>query len=275
MTATIIDGRAIADAVMTGLAEQIRALGEPLHLAAICVGDDVGLRSFVKLKQKAAISVGAEFSSYFFDANDEEGARQTLQYLASDETVHGIFIELPLPSAWDSVALLALIPIQKDVDMLSSQAQKNFYEERGEIVPPSVLALQYVLNAHLLPVQGKRVAMIGAGELVGKPVAHWLKEQGARVDIIDINTAHPELISREADIVITAAGAPGLVTEEWIHEGATIIDYGFAKRGAVYVGDVDFNSVQKKAGFVTPVPGGMGPLVVAAVLENLIALATQ
>ena len=102
----IMNGRAIADEVMTGLAEQLRALGEPLHLAAMCVGDEPGLRSFVKLKQKAAVSVGAEFSSYFFDANDEEGARQTMQYLAGDEGVHGIFVELPLPASWDKAALL-------------------------------------------------------------------------------------------------------------------------------------------------------------------------
>jgi len=275
MSATCIDGKAIADVVMTGLAKQIRALGEPLHLAAICVGDDIGVRSFVKLKQKAALLVGAEFSSYFFDANDEDGARQTLQYLAGDEGVHGIFVELPLPPLWDSAALLSLIPAQKDADVLSPRAQQAFYENRVVVMPPSVLALQYVLHAHEIAVRGMRIAMVGAGDLVGKPVAHWLTQQGARVDIIDIDTPHPADISRQADMVIAATGMPGLVTDEWIKESATVIDYGFAKKGAAYFGDVDYTSVHKKAGLLTPVPGGMGPLVVAAVLENLIALGTS
>lgn len=260
---------------MSGLVGQLTALGEPLHLAATCVGDDTGLRSFVKLKQKAALSVGAEFSSYFFDVNDEDGARQTLQYLAGDEGVHGIFVELPLPTSWDSVALLSLIPIQKDVDVLSPHAQKMFYENHSAVVPPSVLALQYVLNAHEIAVRDMRIAVVGAGDLVGKPVTHWLKRQGACVNVIDIDTPHPAEISRQAEMVIAATGTPGLVTDEWVREGATIIDYGFAKKGAAYFGDVDFGSVHKKAGLLTPVPGGMGPLVVAAVLENLIGLATS
>ncbi|MEK7638042.1 MAG: bifunctional 5,10-methylenetetrahydrofolate dehydrogenase/5,10-methenyltetrahydrofolate cyclohydrolase [Patescibacteria group bacterium] len=275
MTAEIVDGKAIADVVMTGLAEQLSALGEPLRLAALCVGDDVGLRSFVKLKQKAAQSIGAEFSSYFFDANDEDGARQTLQYLVGDEGVHGIFVELPLPVSWNSAALLSLIPAQKDVDVLSPHTQKMFYENHGAVVPSSVLALKYVLHAHEIAIRDMRIAMVGAGELVGKPVAHWLAQQGARVDIIDINTPHPSEISRQAEMVIAATGTPGLVTDEWIREGAIVIDYGFAKKGTAYFGDVDFASAHKKAGLLTPVPGGMGPLVVSAVLENLIVLVTH
>ncbi len=275
MTAEIIDGRAIADVVMTGLTGQLTALTEPLHLAAICIGDDAGLRAFVKLKQKAAISIGAEFSSYFFDANDEDGVRQTLQYLADDEGVHGIFVELPLPVSWDSAGLLSLIPVQKDVDVLSPRAQQALYENHGTVPPPSVLALQYVLHAHEIAVRDMRIAVVGAGDLVGKPVAHWLTGQGARVDAIDINTPHPSEISRQADMVIVATGTPGLVTDEWVREGAAVIDYGFGKKGAAYFGDVDFGSVHKKAGLLTPVPGGMGPLVVAAVLENLIILATS
>lgn len=274
MTSLLIDGKAIADAVMNGTAEQVRALGVPLHLAAVCIGDDAGLRSFVKLKQKAANSVGMEFSSYFFDASDEEGARQTLQYLAGDESVHGIFVELPLPTSWDAPALLSRIPAHKDVDVLSPRAHSQYYAQSFAVLPPAVLALQYVLNAHVIPVRGARVAVVGSGELVGKPLAHWLTRQGARVDVIDIDTPHPADIASQADMVIAATGNPGLVTADWIREGATVIDYGFGKTGAVYRGDVELDSVHKKAGLLTPVPGGMGPLVVAAVLENVVTLAT-
>lgn len=265
MEATLIDGRAIADQVLIGLAEQVRALGVPLQLAAVCAGDDEGLKTFVRLKQKAAHSIGLQFSSYFFDADQESQAREAISYLASDDEVQGIFVELPLPSSWDASALTKLIPSEKDVDVLA----------RGDLLPPSVRALQYIIDAHAIPVLGVRCAVVGAGALVGQPIGQWLSNQGAQVEVMDISTTDPALKSYQADIVIAATGVPGLITDAWIKGGATVIDFGYGKKGDAYVGDVDFDSVSKKAGLLTPVPGGMGPLVVAAVLENLLLLATR
>lgn len=275
MLTKLINGREIADAVLLGLSAQVSALGVPVHLAAVCATQDKGLGAFVRIKQRAAQSIGIEFSSYFFAADDERGARQTMEFLAADDSVHGIFVELPLPSSWNSQELLALIPHSKDVDVLTSEAQREFTADRAMVLPPSVRALEYVLEEYAIPTKNLHAAVIGAGGLVGRPVAHWLKRQGARVDIIDIDTEHPEKISQTADLIIAATGSPGLVTADWIHDGATVIDYGYGKRGYEYVGDVDAESVQKKAGLLTPVPGGMGPLVVAAVLENLLTLATR
>lgn len=276
MTATLINGRAIAQEVLGGIAEQIAALGVPLHMAAVCVGDDPGLKAFVAIKQKAAQSLGIQFSSYFFDADDEAGARTTLEFLASDESVHGVFIELPLPPSWDAQKLSALIPAGKDIDVLSPALKASFERgDEGALLPPAVRALQYVLDAHAIAVAGVPVAVIGAGELVGRPVATWLRRVGARVNVIDVATAEPAAQSRTADVVIAATGTPGLVTGAWVADGATVIDYGYGKKGEAYVGDVDAESVIKKAGLLTPVPGGMGLLVVAAVLENLVTLAVR
>jgi len=276
MPATLINGRAIADEILSGLSVQVLAMASPLQLTAICVGDNEGLKSFVRIKQKAAQSIGVQFSSYFFDATKEDEARQLLKFLASDDAVQGIFVELPLPSGWDSTALMKLIPTMKDVDVLSPASEDAFYANADDaLLPPAVRALRYVIDAHGISVKGVRCAMVGAGNLVGKPVAHWLTSQDALVDVIDIETEHPKEKTRLADIVITATGVPGLITDEWIKEGATVIDYGFGKKGDVYVGDVDTMSVQKKAGLCTPVPGGMGPLVVTAVLENLLLLAVR
>lgn len=266
MTARIIDGKGIADAVLVNLRAQVDALGHPPHLAAVCIGDDAGVRAFVKIKQKAAQSIGVEFSTYFFDAADREGARTTLQFLAADESVDGVFVELPLPVDWDRAALVSLIPAPKDVDALT---------KHPTVPAPSVRALQYVLREHDVDSRGKRAAVIGHGFLVGEPIARWLHEQGAVVEVIDIDTAQPAERSRQADIIVVGAGVPGLVTADWVKDGATVIDFGYAKKGADFVGDVDVPSVQKKAGLLTPVPGGMGPLVVAAVLENLLELATR
>lgn len=258
----LIDGKALADAWLGDVAEQVQALGVAPHCAAVCVGDDAGLRSFVKLKQKAAQLVGIEFSSYFFDANDEAGACQTLQYLAGDETVQGIFIELPLPKNWNTESILALIPPEKDIDALG---------EKAKVPAPAVRALGYVLQEYSITVKGISAAVVGHGKLVGKPIARWLREQGANASIIDVDTKNPAAITAQADLVVSGVGKQGLVKGDWIKDGATVIDFGYSKKG----GDVDAASVQKKAGVLTPVPGGMGPLVVAAVLENLVNLATS
>lgn len=266
MPATLVDGKGLAVAILDNLKVQCDALPEPLHLAAVCVGDDPGLKAFVKIKQKAAQSIGATFSSYMFDANDMQGASDTLDFLAADESVHGIFIELPLPSGWDTTALVSRIPPTKDVDALTGKA---------EIPEPAVRALQYVLSEYDIVPADLRAAVIGQGSLVGAPITRWLTGSGAKVSAIDINTPDPQSVSTQADLVVAGAGVPELITGEWIKDGACVIDFGYAKRGGTYIGDVEQKSVSKKAKIMTPVPGGMGPLVVAAVLENLVALATR
>lgn len=266
MIATFVDGKGLAGAILDNLKVQCDALPEPLHLAAVCAGDDPGLKAFVKIKQKAAQSIGVTFSSYMFDADDIQGASDTLDFLAADESVHGIFIELPLPAEWDTVALISRIPPAKDVDALTGKA---------EVPEPAVRALRYVLAEYDISPAGLRAAVIGQGSLVGAPITRWLAESGADVSIIDINTPNPQSISAQADVVVAGAGVPELVTGEWVRDGACVIDFGYARRGDAYVGDVEQKSVSKKAKIMTPVPGGMGPLVVAAVLENLVALATR
>ena len=275
MSATIINGRELADALLDDVRTQVDALGVAPHLAALCAGDDPGLRSFVRIKQKAAQSVGVQFSSYLFAAGDEEGMRTTLRYLAADDTVQGIFIELPLPPAWDTDSLCALIPQSKDVDVLAPATRDAYYRDASPVLPPSVVALRCVLEAHGLNVAGMDAVVIGAGELVGKPIAHWLAAHGARVRVADIDTKEPARIVRTADLVVAATGVPGLVTGAWVQDGAVVIDFGYGKKGDAHAGDVDTASVQKKAGLLSPVPGGMGPLVVAAVLENLLTLAVR
>ncbi len=266
MTATLVDGKGLAAAILDNLKVQCDALPEPLHIAAVCGGNDPGLKAFVKIKQKAAHSIGVTFSSYMFDEDDMQGASDTLDFLAADESVHGIFIELPLPSGWDTAALISRIPPAKDIDALTGKAG---------IPEPAVRALQYVLSEYDISPAGLRVAVVGQGSLVGAPIARWLTESGAEVLVIDIATQNPQSISIQADLVVAGAGVPELVTGEWVKEGACVIDYGYAKRGDAFVGDVNGESVSKKAKIITPVPGGMGPLVVAAVLENLVALATR
>ena len=261
--ATVIDGRSLAQRWSDDIAVEVRALDAPIGLAAVCVEGNAALRSFVKLKEKAAHEVGIQFSSYFIDPRDRTGAGELLRFLASDESVHGIFIELPLPHEWDDAGdILALIPPEKDVDALTLHP----------LVPaPAARALRYVLEAHDIATQGIVAVVVGHGRLVGRPIAQELRDAGATVHVIDIDTAEPAQRSSTADLIVTGVGKANLITSDWVKEGATVIDFGYADGH----GDVDMDSVKQKAGLLTPVPGGMGPLVVAAVLENLVALAVR
>ena len=276
MSATIIDGKAIAGTVIANIRAQVKALAVPLHLAAVCVGTDATLHAFVKLKQKAAQAAGITFSSYFFDEPNEAEVIKTLDYLAQDETVHGIFVELPLPTDWNRERVLAHIPVIKDVDVISPEGEQKFYADTNPILPPAVKALEYALSECDLDLTKTTAAIVGQGQLIGRPVAHWLRCQGMQVTSVDVTTPNPEKITAQADLVIAGAGSPGLILSDWIREGAIIIDYGYGRdaSGAI-TGDVDFASVSKKTSFITPVPGGMGPLVIAAVLENLVTLASK
>lgn len=291
----IVDGQKMADQWLRDIAVQVRAMGEPLHLSAVLVGDDEGLKKFVELKRKAAAKCGIDFSAYYPDSLKE--ATETLAWLAGDESIHGIFVELPLPSEFDGAELLSLIPREKDVDLITPAGEKSFYDGSGAIKPPAVSALERVLRELNVEPSELTSAVIGQGKLVGEPVAHWLAERGSLVSVIDIDTESPDRISAQADLVVAGTGVPGLVTGDWVKEDAIVVDYGFglvkssddnhevggggrrrsrvAARKQLYAGDVDADSVKKKAGVLTPVPGGMGPLVIAATLENLITLATS
>ncbi len=270
----VLDGRALAQTITARLRHMTEQRDVPLELAAVLVGDDPGLRKFVELKKKAAEDIGVQFSLYAF--NEQAAQREVVDdiaWLSSDNTVQGILVELPLPEGFDLDAVMSAIAPEKDVDVLSPEAQENYYKGRSPILPPAVRALQAVLEHQHIDPKGKKTAVFGSGTLVGKPTAHWLKGQGANVSIIDEFTEHPERLSRVADIVVSGVGKPGLITADMVKDGAAVIDFGYAKKDGRMAGDVDFDSVFPKAGLITPVPGGMGPIVIAAVLENLVTLA--
>jgi methylenetetrahydrofolate dehydrogenase (NADP+)/methenyltetrahydrofolate cyclohydrolase len=269
--ATVLDGRGLAEHWLRDVAVRVRALGAPLHLAAAYVGNDEGLAMFVKLKQRAARRCGVEFSSYAIDDDDRDRAREVLQWLASDAGIHGVFVELPLPREWNEEELLSLVPIQKDVDVITPEGERRFSEGDTDILPPAVGALDRAMLAYDVPRSGTAV-VVGQGKLVGRPCARWLDRQGFSVRTVDIGDPHPERTARTADVLVCGAGVPGLVTGDWVKEGAAVFDYGYARQGGAYVGDVERASVAMRAGLVSPVPGGMGPLVVAATFENLLTL---
>lgn len=260
----IVDGRAIADKIL----EKVKAgtVGKPIRLAMLWAGDDPAVGAFVQVKTKAAFNLGMEVIVSYI--RTEKEMRQRIEALSKYPGIDGIAVELPLPKEWNREAILDLIPLEKDTDILSQAAQTRFYEGKFEILPPAVGALEALLNEHRIPVKGKTVAVFGQSILIGKPISFWLEKQGAKVFRIDENTSNPKLPAQKSDIIVSGVGKPGLITAEMIKDGAVVIDFGFEKINGKIAGDVAFEEAAKKASLITPVPGGMGPIVVAAFLAN-------
>lgn len=268
----IIDGRKIAEEVLEELKKDVSSRGLKLRLAAVLVGDDSEFKKFVKLKEKAAERVGIDFTTYRFPEGIEMGELKN-NLVEISEWADGVLVELPLPKNIDQQAVLNDISVEKDVDVLSDEAQKLFYDNKSKINPPAVEALKIVLEKNNILLNGKRAAVFGQGVLVGKPISHWLEQESVEVFRIRSKTENPGELSRQADIVIAGVGKPGLVMGDMIKDGAVVIDFGYGKNLAgKMVGDVDFDSVSSKASLTTPVPGGMGPILIAAVLKNLVVL---
>ncbi|MEK7579835.1 MAG: bifunctional 5,10-methylenetetrahydrofolate dehydrogenase/5,10-methenyltetrahydrofolate cyclohydrolase [Patescibacteria group bacterium] len=251
----IIDGRKIAQKVFQQVQEKFLEIKKPLRLAAVLVGGDPELKKFLELKKKRAEEIGIGFRIYEFSEDiDNSRLEKELNDIAMNPDIHGIIIELPLPKHLDTQNILNIIPEEKDVDALSG---------KNKVLPPAVEAVSQIFKEYKIDPKGKKAVVFGQGLLVGKPVSHWLAIQGAQVLIIDEFTENPGEFSREADIIVSGVGHPNLITGDMVKDGAVVIDFGK---------DVDFENVSKKAGLITPPTGGVGPIVVAAVLKNLVEL---
>lgn len=277
----IVDGKTIAEEMLRKVAEEVKQIGRPLKLTAVLVGDHAGSRKFLELKKKAAEKVGINFTMQEFSADLPEGVLASrLRSLANLPDRSGVLIELPLPRQYHQETILNTIPIEKDVDVLSAEAQKKFFSGDFLVVPPAVEAVRVIFEKYAVNSQGKKAAVFGHGLLVGKPIAYWLYQQGAMVSVVDEFTKNPKQYSQEADLVITGVGKANLISAEMIKEGAVVIDFGYNQQlesgsPQLVVGDVNFSEVQGKCALITPVPGGVGPLVIAAVLKNLVSLVCQ
>jgi len=268
----IVDGKKIAEGILKYL--EMRIGNRSLNLTAVLVGNDLGLKKFVDLKKKAAEKIKIHVSVYKFkERESQKKVVEIVRKLSQDLSINGIFVELPLPKRYKTQEILNAVLPEKDVDLLSLKMQRKYYTGKSDILPPCVEALESVFKLHNVRLTGKTAAVFGYGMLVGKPIMHWLKRNGVRVSVIDIDTKNPKHISQESDIIISGVGNPGLLTGDMIKKGAIVVDYGYAQKNNNMVGDVDFSSVASKASLITPVPGGMGPVVIAATFKNLVQLA--
>ncbi len=288
MTATIIDGAAIAAGIRDALTRQVdEMIGRGLlpHLAVLLVGDDPASASYVRGKQRAGEETGIKVVIHRIEPDPdptqlERRIRDRIDLLNVDPDVHGIILQLPVPDNVDSDALLDRIDPLKDVDGLHPTNQGRILQGRERFLPATPHGVQQLLVRSGADPSGKHVVIVGRSRLVGMPLAAMLaqKRQGANatVTVCHTNTTDLPAITKAADILVAATGRPNTITADMVRSGATVIDVGVnrvddptRKRGYRLVGDVAYGPVSEVAGAITPVPGGVGPMTVAMLLNNV------
>lgn len=260
----LIDGNKIAEDILKRLHKQSTPTKE---LAAVLVGDDAASVSFLKQKQRAAESLGVKFKLYQFPAETKQHLLiERIKAMSTDDAIGGIIVQLPLPPHFDRVAVLNAIGIEKDVDLLNGEAAK--------ILAPAAGALDEILRSINFDPKEKQAVVIGSGLLIGRPITNWLMRQAKSLTIVN-RGGYDAAVIRTADLVVTGAGVPRLIRGEHLKQGAVVVDFGYGRDEADQLaGDVDLKSVQKVAAFVTPTPGGTGPIVVAMLIKNFYTLSS-
>lgn len=284
--AIIIDGKKIAADVRSQVAKktaELKQKGINPCLAVILVGENPASVSYVTGKQKALAEVGMKDRSVHLSENtSEEDLLRLINELNDDETVHGILVQLPLPKHIDEEKVIMAINPKKDVDGFHPVNVGNLVIGRKAPLPCTPHGIIVLLQKSGIQTEGKHAVVIGRSNIVGKPVALLLsrRETNCTVTICHTGTKNLSEIVSQADIIIAAAGKPGTVTADMVKEGAVVIDVGVnripdssKKNGFRLCGDVDFDEVCKKASYITPVPGGVGPMTIAMLMQNTLLAA--
>lgn len=280
MSALIIDGAAMAREVLGELrarATQLAQLGHPAGLAVLLVGDDPASAVYVRSKERACRDAGVRtFDTRLPATTTEQELLQQIDRLNADSQIHGILVQLPLPEHIDSVRVLQRIHATKDVDGFNWHNLGALLDGHTVLAPCTPLGVMVMLERSGIAIAGRHAVVLGRSSIVGKPVALMLLERNATVTICHSRTTDLAAITRQADILVAAVGRPHMVTANMVKAGAAIIDVGINRLpDGKLCGDVDFEAVRTRAGWISPVPGGVGPMTVAMVITNVITAAEQ
>ncbi len=278
VAATIIDGKAIAARVRAEVAREVSALVEqgedPPGLATILVGDDPGSTIYVANKRKASAEVGiADHHRHLSADVSQEEVAAAIDHSNRDPSVAGILLQLPLPAGLRAAELTAMIWPDKDVDGLTPISAGRLAQGTPGLRPCTPLGIVELLDTYEVSLEGAEAVVVGRSNLVGKPLAALLLQRNATVTMCHSRTRELPRVCARADILVAAVGVPGLVGEDHVKPGATVIDVGVNRTEAGLRGDVDFESAARRAGLITPVPGGVGPMTIAMLLRNTLAAA--
>ncbi len=288
MTAKIIDGKAIAASIQARIKDEVETLskhGATPGLATVLIGENPASKTYVTSKEKVCTELGMYSAGRHLPADiSQQDALNVVRSLAADPKIHGILVQLPLPSHLDAEEILSAIPIEKDVDgfhpiNIGRLAMKN---REPLFVPATPAGIIVLIDSAGTKIEGARAVVLGRSNIVGLPVAFLLIHRNATVTICHSKTQNLPEVVRQADILVAAIGKAQFVKADWIKPGATVIDVGInsipdstKKSGRRLVGDVDFENAKEVAGAITPVPGGVGPMTIAMLMQHTLTAAKR
>jgi methylenetetrahydrofolate dehydrogenase (NADP+)/methenyltetrahydrofolate cyclohydrolase len=278
MTARLIDGRAVAETLRGELAGEVAAFterhGRPPGLATVLVGEDPGSIVYVGMKHRQSEAIGIASFDHRLAADTSEAELVALiERLNADPDVSGVLIQLPLPGQLDGVKLPGLVDVAKDVDGLTALSAGLLALGRPGLRPCTPSGVMVLLDSAGIALEGAEAVVVGRSNLFGKPMAQLLLAANATVTMCHSRTRDLAAVCARADVLIAAVGRAKMVTADWVKPGATVIDVGVNRLEGGLVGDVDFDAVRERAGAITPVPGGVGPMTIACLLRNTVLAA--
>lgn len=273
----ILDGKTLSETLQNNMKleiDELKSYNIFPHLCVLLVGENPASVSYVNMKARACERVGIQSSIIkFSDDISESEILLEIARLNNDKSVNGILVQLPLPKHINTDNILEAVDIDKDVDGFHPYNIGRLYEDISYFIPATPLGIMMLLKHYDIDPSGKNVVIVGASNIVGKPLAALMLNAGATITLCHILTKDLKSHTLNADILCVGVGKVNLITADMIKEGAIVVDIGINKLNGKIVGDVDFNNVAKKASFITPVPGGAGPMTITALLSNTIKAA--
>ena len=267
----IMSGKEVSSKIKEDIKKEVESIEDKLTLCVVQIGNDEASNVYVRQKEKMSNELGIGFlHAKYDDTLLEEEIENEVSKLNNDPNITGIIIQLPIPNKYDTNKLINLISSNKDVDGLTDDNKVKLYNNEDAIIPCTPLGVMELLNYYNIDVKGKNVVIIGRSLLVSKPLFNLLLNKDATVTMCHSKTIDLAAITKNADILISATGKPHLVTEDMVKEGAVVIDVGINRVDGKLCGDVDFENVSKKASYITPVPGGVGPMTVTMLMKNTV-----
>ena len=278
--AIIIDGKRVSSEIKEKLKDEVERLnkeGKQVGLSVILVGDDSASKVYVSRKNKTCKSLGINSYEYVLpEDTKEQDLLELIDKLNEDDKVDGILVQLPLPKHIDEKKVLSRVYPSKDVDCFHPENVGKIVRGDGKILPCTPAGIITLLKEYNISIQGTECVVIGRSNIVGKPVSLLLLNENGTVTICHSKTKDLMDLTRKADILIVAVGKPNIITGDYIKKGAVVIDVGVNRLdNGKLCGDVNYEDVSKKASFITPVPGGVGPMTIAMLMKNVISLAKR
>lgn len=272
--AKLLEGRPIAEKIKEEIKQAVQSMGKKPVLASVLVGDNAGAESYVKSQKKTAENLGIEYRFHKLAADTaQDSLIEFIKGLNSDTAVNGVIIQMPLPAQIDYKKISQFISPEKDAEGMHPANIGRILFGKAKILPCTPAAVMELLNSTGIDLYGKEVVVVGHSEIVGKPLALLLLEKFATVSVCHIGTSKAGKLEehvKRAEILIVAAGKAGLIKGDLVKEGAIVIDVGINRVADKIVGDVEFETAEKRASYITPVPGGVGPLTVTMLMRNLV-----